>query len=191
MGINLYISETAVKVLWILILATIIIIITFPFFLNRNIIQPLNNLLIGVKQIVNNGSLDVQVKVTYSDEIGFLTESFNSMIRSIKNYADNLENMVEQRTQELSEAKKETDRILENVDEGLFLIIQDKTSFIIGSQYSKILESIFMRNDISKAIFIELVSNYIDSSKLKDIDKFLKLMFRKIDENTRRVKSIK
>ena len=179
MGINLYISETAVKVLWILILATIIIIITFPFFLNRNIIQPLNNLLIGVKQIVNNGSLDVQVKVTYSDEIGFLTESFNSMIRSIKNYADNLENMVEQRTQELSEAKKETDRILENVDEGLFLIIQDKTSFIIGSQYSKILESIFMRNDISKAIFIELVSNYIDSSKLKDIDKFLKLMFKK------------
>jgi HAMP domain-containing protein/HPt (histidine-containing phosphotransfer) domain-containing protein len=186
-----YIAKTALKVLAILLVATTLIVILFPFFFRRNIIQPLNNLLSGVKE-VNNGSLDVHISTFSADEIGFLTESFNSMVTSIKNskeklenYAINLESMVETRTTELSDAKQETDRILENVDEGLFLIMQKGESFVIGYQYSKILETIFMREDISKYSFLELLGQFIDQTKIKDLEKFLKLMYRmNIDETT-------
>ncbi|MDO8454103.1 MAG: Hpt domain-containing protein, partial [Sulfurimonas sp.] len=148
------------------------------------IIQPLNSLLNGVKE-VNNGSLDVHIQAFSADEIGFLTESFNAMVTSIKNskkkleeYALNLESMVEMRTTELSDAKQETDRILENVDEGLFLIMQKDGNFVMGGQYSKILESIFMRNDFLTCPFIELLSQFIEKKKSQDLEKFLKLMFK-------------
>jgi HAMP domain-containing protein/HPt (histidine-containing phosphotransfer) domain-containing protein len=186
-----YIAQTALKVLAILLVATTLIVIIFPFFFRRNIIQPLNNLLTGVKE-VNNGSLNVNISTFSADEIGFLTESFNSMVTSIKNskeklenYAVNLESMVETRTTELSDAKQETDRILENVDEGLFLIMQKDESFVIGGQYSKILKSIFMRDDLSTTPFIEILGQFIAQKETHDLEKFLKLMFKmNIDETT-------
>ncbi len=185
------IHETAIKVLLMLIFATIIILTLYPLFFRKNIAEPLNNLLEGIKK-VQNGSLNVEIQIIFKDEIGFLTDAFNSMIRTIKtskeeleNYASNLESMVKTRTQELSDAKDETDRILENVDEGLFLIMYEYGRFIMGSQYSKILKNIFMSEHLSKVEFNDLVSKHIDKNKVADLDKFLKLMFKKnIDENT-------
>lgn len=69
---------------WSLILvSSLLILVVFPRFFHTNLIHPLERLLDGVRQ-VDGGDLDVQVPVSYQDEIGFLTSAFNKMTRSLK-----------------------------------------------------------------------------------------------------------
>ena len=93
----------------LVLLLTFLLLVLFPFFFSSSLIRPLNSLLSGVKQ-VNEGDLTVHVPVQVEDEIGFLARSFNSMVRSVQDarqrlqqYAESLEQMVEARTRELSE----------------------------------------------------------------------------------------
>src|SRR6185503_6953773 len=46
-------------------------------------VRPLENLLVGVSQ-VNQGKRNVNIQVANADEIGFLTESFNHMVDSLR-----------------------------------------------------------------------------------------------------------
>lgn len=62
---------------------TLVVIIVFPLFFKATLVKPLNALVTGLKQ-VNAGNLDVNLPVLYQDETGFLTESFNNMVQSIK-----------------------------------------------------------------------------------------------------------
>ncbi|MEI6291545.1 MAG: HAMP domain-containing protein, partial [Chloroflexota bacterium] len=62
----------------LVILASILITVGFPFLIFVNLVSPLNSLLRGVKQL-DAGNLKVNVPVIYNDEIGFLTEAFNKL----------------------------------------------------------------------------------------------------------------
>jgi signal transduction histidine kinase len=86
-------------VLLILASSTIIMVV-FPMIFRRNLLQPLEQVLTGVQK-VNAGNLDTQVKVEVNDEIGVLAQQFNLMTNSLKNYSEHMENLVEQRTEEL------------------------------------------------------------------------------------------
>lgn len=70
--------------------ATMVIVVVFPYFFHISLIHPLYTLLGGVQQ-VNAGELDVQVEIQYEDEIGFLSRSFNAMVASIRR-TDQLKN---------------------------------------------------------------------------------------------------
>jgi serine phosphatase RsbU (regulator of sigma subunit) len=61
---------------------TLVILVSFPLFFGISLVQPLNALLTGVRQ-VNAGRLDVTVPVRVEDEIGFLARSFNGMVQSL------------------------------------------------------------------------------------------------------------
>jgi len=67
----------------LMLVATLIILILFPLFFTTSLVRPLENLLSGVSQ-VNQGRRDVNVQVANADEIGFLTESFNHMVNSLR-----------------------------------------------------------------------------------------------------------
>ena len=67
----------------LMIVATLIILTLFPLFFTNSLVRPLENLLGGVSQ-VNQGRRDVTVPAANADEIGFLTESFNSMVTSLR-----------------------------------------------------------------------------------------------------------
>jgi signal transduction histidine kinase/class 3 adenylate cyclase len=67
----------------LMIISTLITLILFPLFFRSSLVHPLENLLIGVRQ-VNQGKRDVNVNVVNADEIGFLTESFNGMVASLR-----------------------------------------------------------------------------------------------------------
>jgi len=76
------------------------------------LVSPLKQLMAAMRQ-VDQGQLEVTVSQQYNDEIGFLTQSFNSMVRSIRESRAalqesniTLERRVAQRTQQLSEAKE-------------------------------------------------------------------------------------
>lgn len=109
-----FVHPTSVKQTIILFAVIFVVLVLFPLFFKSSLVNPLNNLLSGVEK-VNKGDLDVRVPVKVRDEIGFLADSFNSMVSSIKqarrelqDYAENLEEKVKERTQEVQEKWKKS-----------------------------------------------------------------------------------
>ncbi|MBX7059382.1 MAG: SpoIIE family protein phosphatase [Leptospirales bacterium] len=102
----------------ILLLATVaVMLVLFPLFFYGALVSPLQGLLRGVQQ-VNEGDLNVEVTVKVEDEIGFLAQSFNGMVRSIQSarkklqeYAETLEEKVKERTRELRNTLDEVNRL--------------------------------------------------------------------------------
>ncbi len=87
--------------------ASIVIVFGFPVLFKNSIINPLENLQKGVEEI-DAGNYDIQLEISLNDEIGSLTRGFNRLGISLKeaqqqlvDYAQNLEQMVTDRTIEL------------------------------------------------------------------------------------------
>ncbi|WP_370979233.1 ATP-binding protein [Agaribacterium sp. ZY112] len=72
-------------------------------------------------------------------------------------------------------ARKETTEILETVGEGLFLL--DKNC-LISSQYSKVLESMFVRKDLAGLSLEQLLGKVVSDKDLKTAQRFIALLFR-------------
>ena len=88
---------------------------------------------------------------------------------------------LEQQNTELIEAKRNTDNIFANVEEGIFLL--DKT-LKIKPQYSKALENIFEENSLENTSFLSMMEKRADAETLESIKDFLELMFQpEIDED--------
>ncbi len=69
---------------WSLILwSGLLVLVVFPRYFRTNLIRPLDHLLDGVRH-ADAGRLDIQVPVTYQDEVGFLTSAFNKLTASLK-----------------------------------------------------------------------------------------------------------
>ncbi|TGK21172.1 HAMP domain-containing protein [Leptospira fluminis] len=126
-GYREFMHPTAVKQTVILGVVLIVILFVFPLFFRQSLVTPLNRLLSGVEK-VNEGSLNVEVPVEVKDEIGFLSDSFNSMVSSIRqargelqDYAEHLADKVRERTRELSEKMEELQRLKVQQDGDYFL----------------------------------------------------------------------
>ncbi|TGM08892.1 HAMP domain-containing protein [Leptospira barantonii] len=122
-----FMHPTALKQIIVLGVVIIVIILLFPLFFRGSLVSPLNDLLSGVEK-VNDGSLEVQVPIRVKDEIGFLADSFNNMVSSIRDarkelqdYAEHLATKVKLRTEELSEKIEEFQRLKIQQDGDYFL----------------------------------------------------------------------
>ena len=110
-------------------------------------------------------------------------------MRSINAQKRKLELEVAQRTRELNQsnyellrAKKDTDDILNNVEEGIFLVNQN---FELGAQYSLALEDILHQSNLANYNFLELLRGRISEKVVQSTKEYLELMFRKdVDEET-------
>ncbi len=67
----------------VVLVSSLFILVVFPMFFRTSITNPLDRLLRGVTQ-ANAGDLSVSVPIFQDDEIGFLTQSFNAMVASIR-----------------------------------------------------------------------------------------------------------
>ncbi|MCB5425146.1 HAMP domain-containing protein [Altererythrobacter sp. CC-YST694] len=85
-----------------LIGALCVLIVGLPQLLRGFLVRPLEQLLEGMRQF-RDGDLGVQVPVSFNDEIGYLTESFNAMARSQHDMVHGLETMVAQRVAEVTD----------------------------------------------------------------------------------------
>lgn len=101
------IHKSSKKIIYAMVVVAFLVLVFFPMLFQTSLVRPLNKLLTGVKN-VNDGDLTVQVPVKSFDEIGFLAVSFNSMVKSIRqareelrDYAEHLEEKVEERTKEV------------------------------------------------------------------------------------------
>ena len=112
-----FIPGIGLKLIYILFFALILVVIGTPIFLSGTLINPLNALLEGLRK-VKKGNLDITIPVKVQDEIGFLSNSFNSMVKSIKDsklkledYAEHLEEKIEERTKELQLSLNQVEKL--------------------------------------------------------------------------------
>ncbi|MCW3834674.1 histidine kinase [Sphingomonas canadensis] len=97
-----YLDRIYAPIAWFLLAVIPLILLGLPVFLRVNLVVPLNRLLRGVERF-RRGSLDARVPVTFADEIGYLTSSFNDMASEQHALVNTLEDRVTERTEEAAE----------------------------------------------------------------------------------------
>ncbi|BDA80460.1 serine phosphatase [Leptospira kobayashii] len=122
-----YMHKSARLELVILAIVLVVLLVIFPLFFRATLVNPLYSLLSGVEK-VNQGNLEVEIPIQVNDEIGYLAESFNGMVTSIRDarrelqdYAENLEAKVKERTKELQEKMDEIHKLKVQQDGDYFL----------------------------------------------------------------------
>src|ERR1700730_3500790 len=115
---------------FVILVIAILAALTFGHVLSRPIVQ-----LVDTAERIGSGDLSARGPISSKDEIGFLAERFNYMIDQVE------------------ERNRHVHKILETVNEGLFLMGPD---FIIQPGYSKITEDIFQRK-IDGIFFLDLL----------------------------------
>ena len=81
----------------------------------------------------------------------------------------------------IAAAQKETQEILETVNDGLFLIDKD---LVVGAQQSESMKSIFSREQISETTFENLLKDIVSAKDLNTAKNFVALLFKpEIKEN--------
>ncbi len=86
--------ETGMKLIYIVVGATLFVMLVFPYFFRESLVKPMNALLNGMQK-VNQGDLKVVVTVNVEDEIGYLSNSFNRMVQSILEAREELKNSLD------------------------------------------------------------------------------------------------
>ncbi len=119
--------RVGLKLAVMFLLVVFVIVFGYRIFFLGTLVRPLESLLSGVRK-VNSGDLQVELPVRIPDEIGFITDSFNGMVSSIRsarqkleNYAEELEDRVKERTAALSETLKTVQGLKSQQDGDYFL----------------------------------------------------------------------
>lgn len=107
-----YLHRQLEPLLYTIVGALLVVVGGLPIFLRGNLIRPLTAL-VTATSAVNVGRLDVKTPVQFGDEIGFLTQYFNDMVRSLRTSQAELqainatlEQRITERTHELQRAKE-------------------------------------------------------------------------------------
>ncbi|MDP8218004.1 MAG: ATP-binding protein [Candidatus Theseobacter exili] len=151
------------KTIGIITMTVVAIGITLTILLVRIIVDPIHRLVRGTRQL-SEGNLSFKVKVSSSDEIGELAQSFNQMTQSlrtynnqIEEYSHTLEEKVLERTKQLKETELELiryekfDAIVEFIT-GMTHELNNKLTPILG--YIQILRTLNMGKEIDQYITV-------------------------------------
>jgi HPt (histidine-containing phosphotransfer) domain-containing protein len=122
----------------------------------RNVMQTVASLGEVADRMIS-GQTDQPLTLTGRDELNDIGLAFNKIGTA------------------LLDAKKETDRILANTAEGLFLIGQDH---LIGAQFSARLAGILEREDLAQRALKDILNGRVAGSALEGLERFLRLMFQ-------------
>ncbi len=124
-----YIHPTSLKLIIMLGIIMALIFIGFRIFFIGAFVRPLRSILDAMDRI-RSGDTKVEIPVRVEDEIGIITRNFNRMTYTIRTaskgldyYAEHLEEMVEERTKELTKTNQELEAamaIMEAMNEDLF-----------------------------------------------------------------------
>ncbi len=103
-------SRQFLPILGLLAISFLATILLVSMMIDRLILSRLARLT-GQTREIAAGRYDVLLTVDREDEIGHLTESFNHMTATIRDYTHNLERKVEERTEELTRSKAQLEAI--------------------------------------------------------------------------------
>lgn len=119
---------------------------------------------------------DISTMETFSTQIAAAIKNANLYEQAQLEINERKKTQLEllQSRDSLALAKRETDYILNNVEEGLFLI---NKKFRIGSQYSKALEKIFEKKDLGDSDFLKFIEDKVTIKLFESTNEFMDLMF--------------
>ena len=115
-----------------------------------------------VSNKIGQGIYDEKINYKSRDEIGRLSKSFDNMRQDIKNFTENLQEIVQERTLELSRKNQDIQCILQNLHQGIFILLED---CIVHHEYSAYLEEIFQTKDIAGRRMVDLLFGQSTISK--------------------------
>ncbi|MCX5909065.1 MAG: ATP-binding protein [Deltaproteobacteria bacterium] len=108
------IARRAIWSMGIIGIAAVGIGIGFSLFLSNLLVRPVQQMMQGTQKI-SEGNYDVEVSVKSSDELGRLTEEFNSMAKKLKVFHNlNIEQIMAE--------KRKSESIIRSIDDGIILI---------------------------------------------------------------------
>jgi two-component system NtrC family sensor kinase len=126
-------------------LISVIFATIFALYISRMISQPIEALTQVAEQATKESNFSLQAAVTTQDEVGGLTISFNSLIQSVKEHIEaleisnqNLENRVEERTQELTQKNDELHSACAQLAEALQNLQQTQSQLIQAEKMSSL-----------------------------------------------------
>jgi two-component system, NtrC family, sensor histidine kinase KinB len=108
------IARRAIWSMGIIGIAAVAIGIGFSLFLSNLLVRPVQQMMHATQKI-SEGNYDVEVATKSSDELGLLTEQFNSMAKKLKAFHNlNIEQILAE--------KRKSESIIRSIDDGLILI---------------------------------------------------------------------
>jgi len=156
-----YTHDRLLPLVYLIFISTLIIIFGFPLFFHISLIKPLFALRDGIKE-VNKGNLDIQTPVSFNDEVGFLTESFNTMVESLKKSDQLKDDFLANTSHELRTPLNGIIGIVESLMDGAAGEVNKKMQYNLSMVVS------------SGRRLSSLVNDILDFSKLKNKDIELK-----------------
>lgn len=102
-----------------------VVIVGIPLFMRTSLSRPIDNLVAGLEKVAW-GELDITLPVVVQDEIGFLTQSFNAMVQSIR--LANQDRAIAEDALRLAEARFRG--IVEHSLAGIYVIQQGKFMYV-------------------------------------------------------------
>ena len=93
--------QTSLSKTLVYIAPLFLVVTLFAFLLSGLIARPINIFKNTVEEIIQKGNLNKQVNIKSKDEIGYLAEKFNELLDRLKDYYENLENKVKEKTLEI------------------------------------------------------------------------------------------
>lgn len=137
--------KTPIKINYLLVLSFFTLLIVFTAFwaalrISRGIIDPVQMLVQSTEEVAN-GNLDVAINIDRDDEIGQLVNSFNNMVKGLK---------------EGYRSQYVIEKIIENINSGVISLDPSSHILIINSAACKILD--VAPEDIVNKHYSELVA---------------------------------
>jgi NtrC-family two-component system sensor histidine kinase KinB len=112
-----FVAQRAIWSMGIIGCAAVAIGIAFSLFLSNLLVKPVQQMMQATQKI-SEGSYDVEIPIKSSDELGRLTEEFNSMAKKLQAYHSlNIEQIMAE--------KRKSESIIRSIDDGLVLIDAD------------------------------------------------------------------
>ena len=121
--------------------AAVAILVFLVWYLRRTISKPIE-ILIGAMAQAEAGNLKSQVKSYSRDEIGMLAKQFNRMIQKIRNFNEELEERVQQATEELYHRYDELISVNRRLSEAQMQLAQSERLAAAGQVAAAIAHSI-------------------------------------------------
>jgi NtrC-family two-component system sensor histidine kinase KinB len=121
----------------------------FSLLLSRIIVRPLTRVVEGIRTI-EKGDYDVEISSTSKDELGQLSNSFNSMVKQLRRYR-------ELNIGEIMAEKKKIETIMRNIDDGIVVVDTEAKITDINIKASEILG--VKGADSTGVHFLELLGN--------------------------------
>ncbi len=96
-----------------------LLVLGLAYFLAQKLFRPIDALTAAAAE-VGRGNMDARAPVATPDEIGFLADTFNSMVEKIQGWQRELEENVRSRTAELAESEEKYRNLVDNALVGVF-----------------------------------------------------------------------